>query len=118
MKLEHQDIRELGNQVVIRELQIGDKLYDLIISSMIAGRVTLEFSDATGARFGIRISEHDKLSFSRDCLRPSHDHDDNEYLIDTTLPNGERKTYWSNRFPHSPGQQFHEVDFGPITSPF
>lgn len=104
---------ELGEQAVLRGVQVGEHTYDLFVTnSERTGRLSFRFSkpDLQTNEFSISIGDG-KLTFHRTRWRPNHDHDDTESLQITK----DGKLQWWSRFPYSgEGREFFDIPFGSI----
>jgi hypothetical protein len=129
-KITKEIVEELGNKATIHDIRIGDEIYRLSINNERDNgqKVILSFSRKSDINpqhsddeFTISIDCNKKMWFSRYVSRPTHDHDDTDYLqmFISEDPFGMKKLhepFWFSRFPYKgDGKDFFTIDFGPVT---
>jgi hypothetical protein len=106
---------QLNNRGQIEGVKIGDKAYTLTISQTEygqgSGKYTLTFTFGDDD-FHIQISQENTITMSRQVHRPSHDHNDMEYL---QAKEGEDKSFYGSWPYKGRGNQLVEIPFGPET---
>jgi len=96
---------EHGNTVDVYGLCIGGGVYKLSITQLKEGQLNMLFTAQNDAVFAIQF-RNDGMSFTRDVVRPNHDHDDTETLVE----NKTGKVGWGS---WNSGALFC-VEFGPV----